>query len=522
MTPDRLQELLNAFLDDRLDVQDERELAKALETDDGARRAFVRASDQHQALRELLERSGVSPQRRFPWFPIVAAAAAAILGLSIYLLRSDAPTTPNPGIVIHEKKPAPAPRQAAPLPSPQPPPTPEPKPAPTPAPVPPPLPPAPPEKPENVSPPPTPAPKPPEVPPSKPPPAPPARESAVAVATVESVRGDVYRPSEGKRHPVAAGQILTSGQGVGTGGAESGAVLVFPDTTRLELKSGTLLQEISATIGKKVVLVQGVLWAEVARQPAGQPMIFATRHAEATILGTRLAFTCAETTRLELKEGKARFTRLEDRKAVELAAGQYSVAGKGIDLAPKKITRGPMMSGAAIWGEDFHEPEELEKEWSSQRNGILLSTRGNLEFDLSPGGDASLTTRAAFAPPLRITVEVEFTQKLKGSLLALRLQSWKQAKEFIHVDLDDERYYLTSGDQTLTADAPRKNPHRERWTLELTADGGVAFFVDGKQLLKAPRPAAPEEYHVTLMAKAKDAPPGARVRFYNLILERIR
>jgi hypothetical protein len=307
-----------------------------------------------------------------------------------------------------------------------------------------------------------------------------------------------------------------------TGSGSASAAIVFSDGTRLELRPATVLAEITLTSGKRVVMDQGSIYADVAKQPAGQPLVIITKHAEATVLGTKLALHCAEATRLELKEGKVRFTRGEDRKSVDVAAGQYSIAGKGLDLNPRKITRGTMMAGA-LWGEDFQEPEEIDKDWSVQRSGILVSTRGRLDFDLSPGGTASIGTRAAFSAPFRISVDVEFTQRLKGSLLGLRLQSWKQEKEFVHIDLDEERYYLTTADQTMTADAPRKTPRRERWTLEVGNDGAVGFFVDFKPLLKGRRATSNEEFHLNLVSKAgKDVTAGTHGRFDNLVVERTK
>jgi hypothetical protein len=177
----------------------------------------------------------------------------------------------------------------------------------------------------------------------------------------------------------------------------------------------------------------------------------------------------------------------------------------------------------AIWGEDFADPEEVDRDWVSSRSGIPFTTRGQLDFDLTPGGASSLGTRAAFAAPFRISADVEFTQRMKGSLLGLRLQSWKQDKEIVHADMDEDRYYLVVGDQTVTADVPRKTPRRERWTLEVAGDGSVTFLADFKPVLKARRAPIAEEYHVTLQVKSgKDVPPGAHIRFDNLVLERIK
>src|SRR5262245_43593673 len=108
MTPERLQELLNAFVDDQLDAQGQRELAKALGTDEEARRAFVRATDQHQALRDLLgARAVATPRRRWnPWIVGGAVAAAALIALSILLLQPAPPAAKEQRVATHEPKPA--------------------------------------------------------------------------------------------------------------------------------------------------------------------------------------------------------------------------------------------------------------------------------------------------------------------------------------------------------------------------------------------------------------------------------
>ena len=93
MTPQRLQELLNAFVDETLDAQGQRELARVLETDEEARRAFVRATDQHQALRDLLGQAvekQPAPWKR--WAIPAAAAAAVLIAFPIWLLLPQSPS----------------------------------------------------------------------------------------------------------------------------------------------------------------------------------------------------------------------------------------------------------------------------------------------------------------------------------------------------------------------------------------------------------------------------------------------
>ncbi len=526
MTPQRLQELLNAFVDDQLDAQGQRELAHALETDEEARRAFVRATDQHRALRDLLGQPAVKqPARWKRWAAPAAVAAAVLIALSVWFLRSETPPPKDAPFVQRTPKVVPPP--------PKPVPPPVPKPEPPPVPVPPkPEPPAPKPEPEPkpLPPPPTPEPKPPApkpepptppAPPPKPepPPAPP-KETVIAVVTVESVHGEAFVVSASGKKPVKAGHAIGAGQGVATGSGESSAIVVFPDATRLELRSTTVIDEISAVAGKRVHLGQGSLMADVADQPAGQPMVFATRSAEATVQGTKLGLSAHEGTRLEVKDGKVAFTRLEDKRTVNVGPGQFSVAAKGSDMTPKKITRGFMMPGATIWGEDFQDADEIEKDWILTTTGPTSAIKRQLDVDCSADGELNCSIRDSFKTPYRVTVDVDLT-RMKGLLVALRFQAWK-GPDLVHIDLDEERYYLRIGQQNTTLEAPRKGPRRERWTVELAGDGSVQFLIDGKPALKSKRPGTPENFHITLMVRAKDALPATHVRFDNFLIERIK
>jgi len=74
----------------------------------------------------------------------------------------------------------------------------------------------------------------------------------------------------------------------------------------------------------------------------------------------------------------------------------------------------------------------------------------------------------------------------------------------------------------MTFEVPRQKPRRERWTVELGADGSVQFLIDGKVVMKGKRPGANEDFHITLMTRAKDALPGTHVRFDNFVIERLK
>ena len=142
-------------------------------------------------------------------------------------------------------------------------------------------------------------------------------------------------------------------------------------------------------------------------------------------------------------------------------------------------------------------------------------------MDCTAGGEVTLDLRTPYAAPVRISVDVEFTQRQTGLLTALRLQSWKN-QELVHLDADENFYHLRVGTQGATADIPRKMARKERWTLDLAADGTVAVQIDGKQILKSRRATPNEEYHVTLLTRAKDAVSGAHVRFDNFLIEHVK
>jgi hypothetical protein len=77
--------------------------------------------------------------------------------------------------------------------------------------------------------------------------------------------------------------------------------------------------------GKRIELREGEIEADVA--PQEKPLIIAAAHAQAEVLGTRLRISATkDATRLEVAEGKVRFTRKDDGAALLVSANQYTVA----------------------------------------------------------------------------------------------------------------------------------------------------------------------------------------------------
>jgi len=139
-----------------------------------------------------------------------------------------------------------------------------------------------------------------------------------------------------------AGQDILEGQTVLAAGAASSAVVVFPDSTRIEM-AGDSEARYSAADAKAVFLVKGELVATVAPQAKGRPMTVTTRHAEVQVLGTIFALRCdAASTRLRIDDGVVQFTCLAGGRRINLPAGYEAVATKGGGLAAKPFL-GPNM-----------------------------------------------------------------------------------------------------------------------------------------------------------------------------------
>jgi hypothetical protein len=83
--------------------------------------------------------------------------------------------------------------------------------------------------------------------------------------------------------------------------------------------------------GKRLVLAQGSLSADVRKQPADRPMTLGTPHCEVTVVGTKFRLTVEPgergSTRLEVEEGRVRCKRFCDGKTVEVSTGHFASAG---------------------------------------------------------------------------------------------------------------------------------------------------------------------------------------------------
>ncbi len=330
-------DLVRRHIDGLLDEGGRRRLEALLEADVDARRVYVAELRLHAALRVKLKGVGHPIERRRirraagtnagPWI-----AAAATLAFAV-LVYSSLPKNLPPLRPVEVTR------------APEPPP---PPPAPPPAQPPPPLPPRepiviPPPPKEEIKPPTRSIPPPP--PPARPEPAPPPTVAAVvAVARVERVEGDVFLASG---EPARAGLELPSGAGLVCRPAAS-VDIAFPDGSVVRLAADAAIARVE---DKLVVLERGSLSARAARQEAARPLRFRTPHAEAVVLGTVLRLSVrADGTRLDVEEGRVRFTKLDGGARADVGARHYAVAGPAWTPAARPAPRTPIEAALAERG----------------------------------------------------------------------------------------------------------------------------------------------------------------------------
>jgi len=163
-----------------------------------------------------------------------------------------------------------------------------------------------------------------------------------AVARVEAVRGDVQVRQGDTERAAVEGGTLAAGSEVVARGEDAAAVLRYDDGTRLDVGAATRLR-LESGAGKRVVLLEGVLAAEVSKAPDGPPLLLRTPHAEVSGQGTRFISTSTDAaTCLELEEGQVDVRRVGPGgaagEAVRVQPGSYVVVSpQSPHIAPERL-----------------------------------------------------------------------------------------------------------------------------------------------------------------------------------------
>jgi hypothetical protein len=141
----------------------------------------------------------------------------------------------------------------------------------------------------------------------------------------------------------AAGFDLQPGDAISVP-EKSWATFAYRDATRVLLHPAAKavfqppIGEDPGAASKRVLLNQGTLAAQVAKQPPGRAMELATTNAVARVLGTRLLLaTAPDRTRLDVLQGQVQLTRSSDSASVKVSGGFSAVARLGIELVAQRI-----------------------------------------------------------------------------------------------------------------------------------------------------------------------------------------
>ena len=166
----------------------------------------------------------------------------------------------------------------------------------------------------------------------------PAADPGPVLARLAETEGDVYVVSGAGRLRAEAGQDLFAGHEIQTRGEGGFAVVQYPDATRLEMGADSTLRLLPETadagrtagdLAKKLYLLsEGVVVADVARQPDGYPLLLKTPCAVG-VQGRARPFPRRRHARdhpRRLETGNVQLAPMGAGPPVQIEAGSYAVA----------------------------------------------------------------------------------------------------------------------------------------------------------------------------------------------------
>lgn len=178
----------------------------------------------------------------------------------------------------------------------------------------------------------------------------PERSAGVAAAALPSVGrvvGDVqiFDPQGAPRN-VLAGMHLEAGDRVRVGPDGSRLVLSYPDSTRLEVlqrsevvlrPAGDFFFAHTAGAQSAILVSRGGLDATIAPVP-GKSEVFATRHGEVLVVGTRFMITAMEDgSRVDMFEGEVEVRNTSSGERTRLTRNHYASLGKELQVTPRTM-----------------------------------------------------------------------------------------------------------------------------------------------------------------------------------------
>ena len=171
-----------------------------------------------------------------------------------------------------------------------------------------------------------------------------------AFAVLERVSGEVYLGADSKIRSAASGMAFPSGSEVYCTPGMNEATVRCRDGSRFTLASGTRAAFTKVDRQYRLTLTEGVMDADVRKQPKGRPLVIDTPDATVTVLGTRLKLCVASesaadlvssdlhsSTALIVNEGNVEIKVTGNDEGVAVATGEATVAAKNRAIEVTRI-----------------------------------------------------------------------------------------------------------------------------------------------------------------------------------------
>ena len=212
------------------------------------------------------------------------------------------------------------------------------------------------------------------------------REKSRLDVDVASVRGAAWVVRGGSRAPLSESREMREGDRIVTG----------PESrTEVRTRDGSaiaLLEKTDLVLGSRFELREGAIRCDIAKQP--RTLVFATPHAEATILGTSFDLSVGwNETRLHTLSGRVRFS--SEGQSVEVGPGERATAAAGrlvrwtpvcsLDFTKMKDLPPQMETG--FCPSDIHLTPQRKVVSAPER---VLLTEAGLTFGKPPGAPHGL------------------------------------------------------------------------------------------------------------------------------------
>jgi len=203
--------------------------------------------------------------------------------------------------------------------------------------------------------------------------------------------GEVTLEREGDKTPGENNMDICSGDRIETDRNGKAKLKYSGENTVISISVDTELELNEEDGSKRIRLEKGIIECTVAPQPEGKNMIVITPHARAEVMGTRFILSVMkDRSRLEVKEGKVRYTRLKDIEWTMIWGGHVCTIGPGTGSAVESLSVGgeegglkkyewPMIAADAGWTGYSPDPRvkpPFRRKWATQglpTHGMLVA-----------------------------------------------------------------------------------------------------------------------------------------------------